>query len=113
MAPPESNEAYRSAKVLMRAKRFSEAFDVYSNLANTGDSWAQLQVGWMHLEGVGVPRNRAVALEWFQRASSLGSAPAAFYCGRALAAERKWDEASKAFRQAAEKHYGPALLWLG
>ena len=113
MPSPSASEAYRVADTLMAEKRFSEALNVYSGLASDGDTWAQCQVGWMHQEGVGVPKNSTLALQWFERAASLGSAQGTFYCGRVAAEQSRWDEAIKAFRRGAENEYGPALLWLG
>ena len=107
------DDPYRAAQKLMKEKRFAEAFRIYVDLASQGDSWAQVRIGWMHFEGVGVPRDSEQARKWFQQAASLGSASGEFYSGRLAAAHNEWDEAIKWFSQAAQKEYGPALLWLG
>ena len=103
----------RTADSLMKEKRFRKAHEVYLHLANQGDPYAQLYVGWMNLEGVGVPRDKKLAYQWFTQAASLGSAPAAFYCGRAALRDSEWAEAIRWFQHAIEKEYGPALLWMG
>jgi soluble lytic murein transglycosylase-like protein len=38
---------------------------------------AAFELGWLYLQGRGVPRNEPVALAWFQRAADLGEQPPA------------------------------------
>lgn len=113
MAETRGSDAYRTARLLMEEKRFTEAYELYLQLGNQGDPSAQVHLGWMHQEGVGVPRDKNLARKWFLQAATLGSVPAAFYCGRAAVADQDWPEAIKWFREAGQREYGPALLWCG
>lgn len=50
----------------------ANAFPVIARAAGRGNSLAQLRVGQAYLSGYGVPRSRAAAGEWLQRAAEAG-----------------------------------------
>ena len=49
--------------------------------ATTGDAQAQLNLGMMYRDGVGVPKDTAKAAEWYQKAAAQGEAKAQFHLG--------------------------------
>jgi hypothetical protein len=106
-------ESYQTAHELLNHSRYAEAFAIYEDLAKAGDPQCQVFLGWMYYEGLGVTKDAEKALNWFERAASLGSKEGAFYCGRSTASLGRYEEAIKWFHAAAKQEYGPALLWLG
>jgi uncharacterized protein len=60
----------------------SEAAEWVLSAAEHGVPAAQLRLGRMLLEGLGVPRDEKAALEWFSRAARAGNAEAANMVGR-------------------------------
>jgi TPR repeat protein len=57
-AEPEAADALRA-----------QALDLYRAGAEGGDGDAMTRLGWLHLQGVGVPADRAAARVWFERAA--------------------------------------------
>ena len=106
-------EPYLAAQRSFDKKRFTEAFALYEDLAKAGDPRCQVLVGWMYNEGLGVKRDKEKAVNWFERAASMGSKEGAFYCGKSALAFGQYREALSWFHKAAVQEYGPALLWLG
>ncbi len=60
------------------------AFRLFRLGATAGDASAQLNVGYMYDEGIGVRQNRQKALDWYRRAYRRGSAAAANNIGLIL-----------------------------
>ena len=104
---------YEKAAELYERTDFAQAYPIYEQLAREGDPNCQVMVGLMLYGGNGVLKDEALALEWFRKAASLGSAKGAFYYGRAAAIAKNYPEALRFFNQAAQKDYSPAILWLG
>ena len=50
-------------------------------LAEQGDMDAQLNLGYMHLHGRGVPQDDAEAVRWFRLAADQGNATAQYFLG--------------------------------
>jgi soluble lytic murein transglycosylase-like protein len=50
----------------------SRALTLYCEAAQLGDESALLNLGWMFLNGRGVPRDDAIAVAWFRRAADKG-----------------------------------------
>lgn len=48
------------------------ALKVFRPLATKGDAEAQYYLGYMYQSGTGVPMNKKVALEWYNRAAAQG-----------------------------------------
>jgi len=113
VANVNDRELHVLAAEYVSQKRFRDALPIYEQLSEKGYAACQIFVGWMLFEGVGVGKNRARALEHFQRAADQGEPAGLFYLGRALTAEGKHNEALAWYRLAAEKQYSPALFRLG
>ena len=82
------------------------AYQEWHVLAEGGHGGAQLNIGVLHEQGLGVPKSAAKAMEWFRRAAESGES-AAFYNigvlyrdGRGV--PQDLEEAAKWFRESAE-----------
>jgi TPR repeat protein len=52
-----------------RVGNYKDAFKEWTEAAQQGDVDAQYNLGCLYVRGEGVPQNRALAIEWFQRAA--------------------------------------------
>jgi tetratricopeptide (TPR) repeat protein/uncharacterized caspase-like protein len=74
---------FQLGRALQKSKSFHEAMAEYRKAADQGHLHAMSNVGLMYLNGVGVAKDGAKALEWFHRAADKGDAAAAGYIGLA------------------------------
>ncbi len=59
---------------LFDSGNYDRALFIYENeLAPRGDKYAQYMVGYMHLNGLGVPQDRARALAWYRLSAERGN----------------------------------------
>jgi TPR repeat protein len=65
-----------------RAGNYGEAVALFRPLAQQGDPWAQYSLAVAYDDGLGVPRNFKLALEWYRRAGYQGLADAQYMTGR-------------------------------
>lgn len=62
---------------LLRAAEFDqEALILYRKAAQQGEAAGEFGLGKMYADGVGVPRDAALALEWYRKAEARNHAPA-------------------------------------
>ena len=101
------------AKSLLKRGKYSDARQLYRQLAVDTDADSQVVMGWLCQNGLGANRDEEEAYEWFSKAASLGHAPGAFYCGRLKTAQGHHKEALKWYEKSAKLNYCPAVLWLG
>lgn len=97
---------------------YAEALRILRPLADQGDTNAQVDMGYMYLNGFGVQRNGRQAVIWFFRSADNGNPKAQAMLGhlyfsgdagvsRDLALSAKWD------RRAADQGYAEAQYDLG
>ncbi len=67
----EGLEAYQEG-------RYTEAAEIWRDLARSGHPEAQYHLGHLYRAGLGVPRKPDQAARWFRRAAQQGNAPAQF-----------------------------------
>jgi len=67
----------REAHDAWQSGRCTAAFRLYSELASRGTSAGMLNLGYFYDRGIGVRKNRAMALKWYRRAYRRGSSAAA------------------------------------
>jgi TPR repeat protein len=60
----------------MQEKRFPEALAIVRPLANANNALAQTRLGDAYMEGRGLPRNAAAAVEWYEKAAEQGETSA-------------------------------------
>lgn len=66
----------RLADLLRAAEFYQEALSLYRKAAEQGDAAGEFGLGRMYADGLGVPRDPAVALEWYRKAEKKDHAPA-------------------------------------
>jgi len=86
--------------------------------ANSGDAEAQFYLGERYYWGIGVEKDKKMALEWYQNSSKSGGiqVAASNACEMLLhgdGVERNYDEAFRLCSLAAQKEYASALTLLG
>jgi TPR repeat protein len=57
----------------VKATTLEDAFLWFNQAADKGDAAAQFFVGRMHLNGVTVPANKELAIEWFKKSAAQGN----------------------------------------
>jgi TPR repeat protein len=75
----DQNHAVAQARLadLLRAAQFDqEALALYRNSAEQGEPAGEFGLGRMYADGTGVPRDPALALEWYRKAEAKNHAPA-------------------------------------
>jgi hypothetical protein len=55
-------------------RSYAHAYNLYCIAARQGDSAAAYHLGWMHLNGRGMPHSDALAIGWFRLAADRGDA---------------------------------------
>jgi len=65
-----------SAKALFDSGRYAEALSKYRALADSGDLEAQFKLGVMYERGLGVHKDVAQAIRWYEKAASKRHTPA-------------------------------------
>ena len=86
---------------------YGTAFNFFIPLAEQGDAEAQYKLGTMYANGLFVPKNDAVAIEWYRKAAEQGIPGAQldlgfmYYNGQGV--PQDYAEAVKWFRKAAEQ----------
>lgn len=64
------------------AETMSQAKQIYANLAEKGDAVAQLKLGFIFDQGLGVAQNSAEALRWYTTSAAQGDAKAQYLLGQ-------------------------------
>lgn len=89
-------------------------------VAEFGDACFQFVMGILHEYGIGVPRTRLSAKEWYERAAKRGFAPAQYALAILLESDEvqrgkkeRYGEALRWCEEAAKAGFAPAQLMLG
>ncbi|WP_027998882.1 tetratricopeptide repeat protein [Sinorhizobium arboris] len=119
---PRTAEADPMDEALAAAKAgdYETALRIWEPLARAGVARAQNNIGACFAEGLGVPRNRELALGWLRLAAEAGDPVgernyAALHVQGLDGAGADYDTAAEYYRRAAEKGDAPAqdmLSWL-
>ncbi|MGU7778547.1 tetratricopeptide repeat protein [Burkholderia sp. PU8-34] len=110
---PSVAELLSEAARLCAKGKYSQAFPIYRQLAESGHPESQVFLGWMFAEGQGVHASQEDAARWFKHAAELGSARGAFYLGRLLTSEAKYADAVYWYQRSARAGYSPSQYRLG
>ena len=76
-APSACRTKRRSGKAQVIVQDYKEAFSLFEQAAEKGHINAQIKVGLMYEQGLGVAKNSDAALEWYKKAAEKGSIEAA------------------------------------
>lgn len=96
---------------------YASALAEFKQAAETGDVYAQYNLGVMFALGQGVEKDEDLALKWYRKAAEKGFAPAQYSLGQAY--EEAWGVSYSPkialdwYRKAAEQDYPRAQLSLG
>jgi uncharacterized protein len=76
LAAPAGAGLFENGMAAYQRGDYANALRLWLPLAERGDAGAQNNVGIMYSSGQGVPRNAAVALNWFRKSANQGNANA-------------------------------------
>ena len=97
--------------------RYLTALELAQKLADKGDPRAHTLIARIHAEGLGVPKNEALAAQWYKRAAELNDVDGMFAYGVILAegrgVEKNRDGAAEMFERAARTGHAAANYNLG
>ncbi|MBN4082477.1 sel1 repeat family protein [Mariprofundus ferrooxydans] len=92
----------------MQSGDFHQAFIIFSELADQGDSDAQRMLSWMYFLGVGVDKDVAEGFERMEEAAESRDPKSLFGLGRVLEELEYYDLARTVFKESTEKKYLPS-----
>ena len=64
---------YAQGENYLNAKNYSQALEIFRQLANQGHAPAQDKLGWMYQNGWGVTQDYSQAVRWFREAANQGN----------------------------------------
>lgn len=79
-----AERAQRSIRAAIERADLSQALSELRLLAAKGDNWANRQLGWMYISGLGVAPDASLAVHYFQAAARQGDPPSALALGMAF-----------------------------
>lgn len=113
-APQE--EEFEAGMQAYAQQDYETALERWRPLAEDGNTSAQVNMGVMYFQGLGVPRDYEEAVKWYKMAALKGHAEAEYNLGVAYEQGRgeRQDqrEALRWYRQSAERGYVPAQMML-
>ncbi len=115
--PPPTLSPLRTGQIAFSRGDYATAFKEWLPLAEQGDPVTQSNLGYLYLNGYGVPKSYDEALNWYKKAAKQGSADAQYNIGAMYQdGHGVWQsdvEASIWYRKAAEQGYAAAQNNLG
>ena len=75
----------RDVEAWLRQGDFDIAIPSLRSLAETGDTWAMRELGWLFANGKGVAYSPAAAIDWFTKAANRGDHRSMLLLGTAYA----------------------------
>jgi len=74
LAQPAAAGAFEDGQAAYDKGDYGTALGNWLPLAEQGNAWTQLYLGFMYINGQGVPQDDAEALKWFRKAADQGNA---------------------------------------
>lgn len=75
-ADPLTSKIQEQAEEIFERGEYDRAYPIYRDeLAPKGDKFSQYMVGYMHLYGKGVPKDKVIASAWYRLAAERGNQP--------------------------------------
>ena len=98
---------YAQGENYLNAKNYSQALEIFRQLANQGHAPAQDKLGWMYQNGWGVTQDYSQAVSWFRKAAEQGNTEALASMGlmylRGWGVQQSYDTAFEWYSKAAEQ----------
>lgn len=107
------DETYDAAGELFYQGRYIEAREKYLTLAEAGSEDAQVALGWLYQEGLGVTRDLTEAYKWYKKVADTNAPKGQFYLGALHRLQKNHEKAVQYFEKAAMQGYVDAYLQLG
>ncbi len=103
-----TNDTFLKAKTLHTHRKYIQAIQLFSQLADLGHTESQYQLGLMHFNAEGADEDHDEAVYWFHEAAQQNFAPAEYKLGEmylhGTGIEQNNDEAFYWFNKAAEQN---------
>jgi len=96
---------------LLEAGRYDEAYAQFSKLADAGDGWASMYLGWMMEKGLGRQVDAAKAERFYLNAYEHGVSEAQYYLGCLYRSLKRYRDAFHHLEQAASRGHPSAAYW--
>src|ERR1700752_1038493 len=117
LAAPATAAELDDAVAAAHRGEYATALRGLSPLAEGGDARAQFDIGFMHAQGWGVPKDSAQAIKWYRKAGDQGLEIAHHFLGIAYwkgdGVQRDYAEAARWFARAATQGFSQAQHMLG
>jgi uncharacterized protein len=117
LAAPATAAELDDAVAAAHRGEYATALRGLSPLAEGGDARAQFDIGFMHAQGWGVPKDSAEAIKWYRKAADQGLQIAQHFLGIAYwkgdGVQRDYAEAARWFARAATQGFSQAQHMLG
>ena len=108
---------FEDGKAAYDRKDYSTALKLWRPLAEQGHARAQMRLGYLYRDGVGVPQDSVEAMKWYRKAAKQGLAVAQSNLGLMYAngtgVPQDFGEAMKWYRKAAKQGLAVAQANLG
>lgn len=111
--PNNQTSILEKAQRLYEEHKFPEALKEFTRLAKSGNTHAQIQVGYMCHYGEGTSQSYQDAKDWYVQATSAGSPDAEYYLGILHFDQNSYEKGLNWFEKAARKGFLPAQFRLG
>lgn len=115
--PLHADEALERGHAAYRAGDHAAAFEAWRPLAEQGDRTAQLYLGYLYRQGIGVPADAAQAARWYRKAAEQGVPEAQYQYALMLelgiGVPADYWEAEGWYREATSHGYCPGQLSAG
>lgn len=82
MTAPTHAADYQTGVEASLRRDFATAYQEWEPLAQQGDASSQFQLGWLYIEGNGVPQDLEHGIKWYTRSAEQGYAFAQTALGR-------------------------------
>lgn len=99
------------AHALFAAGNYDEAFPRLSKLADAGDGWAKVRLGWMYQRGLGLSVDLVKAETLYQEAHQAGASEAPYYLGCLYRITKRYGQALRHLEEAASNNNPSAAYW--
>lgn len=92
--------------------KYSEAFQIFLELAESGSVWSMFEVGRCYDIGLGVTRDDSEREQWYYRAFKGGSQLAMLKCAEIAALRCDYELCDDILKVGVGQDWPPALFWL-
>ncbi|HEX7644447.1 MAG TPA: bifunctional trypsin-like peptidase domain-containing/SEL1-like repeat protein [Burkholderiaceae bacterium] len=113
----EGIELQRRGMSAFNEKRYADALYLFGQAADRGNTDAQVDVGYMYEQGLGVGKDMVEALRWYKtgaaKGNAIGESNLGYMYRNGFGTNKNGVEAEKWFRKAAEQGLARAQYFLG